>query len=158
MNRTITVLAGFFLILCAAGAVFAQQDDGQNETNGENGLLLAYQRNFARGNLSTKIQILQDAGETGDGEMGELYLQALDFFLDNTETLGEDATALELAKLATQLIGQSGYREGITRLWVLFERSENTEVRVTVMHALGSLLRPEDEVLAEVERDRKSVV
>ncbi len=117
----------------------------------ENPLLLAYQRNFARGNLSTKIQILQDAGETQDTEMGELYLQAIDFFLDNIDTLSEDATALELAKLGAQLIGQAEYREGIPRLWVLFQQSDNLEIRVAVMHAFGSLLQPEDTVVEEIE-------
>jgi hypothetical protein len=117
----------------------------------ENPLLLAYQRNFARGNLSTKIQILQDAGETQEAEMGQLYLQAIDFFLDNSETLSEDATALELAKLGAQLIGQAEYREGIPRLWVLFQQSSNIEIRVAVMHAFGTLLQPEDVVVEEIE-------
>ncbi len=74
----------------------------------ESKLLFAYQRNFARGSLSTKVQVLQDAADIGETGMGKLYLQALEFYLDNIRTLKEDATAIELARLASRLIGRQG--------------------------------------------------
>ncbi len=150
----------FFLLISflAAAPLSAQQSSSESEgssteqSEGEqSNLLRAYQRNFARGNLSTKIQILQDAGETDAEDMGKLYVQAVDFFLDNLESLSDDATAQELAKLGAQLIGQTQYREGISRLWMLFERTESIEIRVAVINAFGRLLNPEDKVLEEIE-------
>ncbi|MFP4490917.1 MAG: hypothetical protein ACLFNZ_05530 [Spirochaetaceae bacterium] len=163
MNRKAVLLLfllTFLIISIITGTLGAQETQETQETQEEtdsagesdkSSLLQAYQRNFVRVNLSTKIQILQDAGENEEEQMGELYVQALDFYLDNIGQLQEDATANELAKLAAQLIGENGYREGISRLWHLFENSESTDIRVTVMHAFGNLLEPEDDVRREVE-------
>ncbi len=147
------LLSGALFIVMAlfSTTLLLAQSDGAGEEGQDNPLIRAYQRNFARGNLSTKIQILQDAGETGESEMGKLYVQAVDFYLDNIGSLKEDATAQELAKLGAQLVGSSGYREGIGVLWKLFELSESIGIRVTVMNAFGNLLNEEDAVLSQIE-------
>ncbi|MFO7848605.1 MAG: hypothetical protein R6V67_01485 [Spirochaetia bacterium] len=151
MNKKAVLLLFTLLIAAISGPLFAQEEVEIPEEEDKTSLLQAYQRNFVRVNLSTKIQILQDAGDNYGEEMGELYMQAVDFYLDNIGKLQDDATADELAKIAAQLIGENRYREGISRLWDLFENTESTGIRVTVMHAFGNLLEPGDEVQKEIE-------
>ncbi|HDQ14464.1 MAG TPA: hypothetical protein ENN41_06595 [Sediminispirochaeta sp.] len=145
MKSFYKVLVGVTVILLlSAGSLLGQEQ--------RNEMLMAYQRNFARGSLSTKVQVLQDASEMEEGTMGELYLQAVEFYLSNFRTLSEDATAQELVKLAARLCGRDGYLPATESLWNLFRRSEETEVQVAAMAALGKLLEPGHELLPEIYR------
>lgn len=116
----------------------------------ENRLLFAYQRNFARGSLSTKVRVLQDAAESGENGMGKLYLQALEFYLDNYSTLSEDATALELVKMAARLTGEEQYEPAIDALWMIFQQDEDTGVQVAAMNSLGDLLTSEHPLMQKL--------
>ncbi|MGC9311043.1 MAG: hypothetical protein ACP5IA_00010 [Sediminispirochaetaceae bacterium] len=116
----------------------------------ENRLLFAYQRNFARGSLSTKVKVLQDAAESGENGMGKLYLQALEFYLDNYNTLSEDATALELVKMAARLTGEDQYEPAIDALWMIFQQDEDTGVQVAAMNSLGDLLTSEHPLMQKL--------
>lgn len=134
------VLSIFLLI---STGIAAQEVD-------ENRLLFAYQRNFARGSLSTKVQVLQDAAESGESGMGKLYLQALEFYLDNYSTLSEDATALELVKLAARLTGEDQYEPAIDVLWMIFQQDEDIGVQVAAMNSLGELLTSEHPLMQKL--------
>ena len=118
----------------------------------ESGLLKTYQKSFARGSLSTKVQVLQDAAKEDLQGMRPLYLQALQFYMNNSSIFENDATAIEMVKLSTTLIGKSGYKNAASELWKLFGATENTGVRVTVMNALGDLLDTEDTLVGKIER------
>lgn len=131
------------ILLIPASGLWAQEID-------ENRLLFAYQRNFARGSLSTKVQVLQDAAESGETGMGKLYLQALDFYLDNYNTLNRDATAIELVKLAARLTGREGYSPAIGSLWEIFKQEEDIGVRVAAMNSLGELLDAENPLIQQI--------
>src|SRR6056297_230879 len=131
------------LMLFPAVSPWAQEGE-------ESKLLFAYQRNFARGSLSTKVQVLQDAADIGETGMGKLYLQALEFYLDNIRTLKEDATAIELARLASRLIGRQGYSPAIDALWKVFNSSGDTGIRIAAIGSLGELLDPDHPLLGEM--------
>ncbi len=132
MKKCVMMCVLSILLLTSVG-IAAQEVD-------ENRLLFAYQRNFARGSLSTKVQVLQDAAESGENGMGKLYLQALEFYLDNYNTLSEDATALELVKLAARLTGEEQYEPAVDALWTIFQQDDDTGVQVAAMNSLGNLL------------------
>jgi hypothetical protein len=132
------------------GAMLFSTLTGWSQEEGESSLLFAYQRNFARGSLSTKVQVLQDAAESGETGMGKLYLQALQFFLDNIGTLSGDATAHELAKLAVRLLGREGYAPAKELLWQAFSAGEDTGIRVAVVSSLGELLDAGDPLLEKM--------
>lgn len=103
-------------------------------------VLQAYQRNFIRGNLATKIQVLQGAANEKDAEMGALYHQALKFVVDNVEFFkGDDAAFRELALLSVRLIGLSGYQDAVTTMWDLFTLDDTRSVRVAILNTLGTL-------------------
>lgn len=138
------------ILFCLMGAMLFSTLPVWSQEEGENRLLFAYQRNFARGSLSTKVQVLQDAAETGETGMGKLYLQALQFYLDNIGTLSEDATAQELAKLAVRLIGKEAYSPAKESLWQAFSTTSNTGIRVAVVAGLGDLLQAEDPLLEKM--------
>jgi hypothetical protein len=118
----------------------------------ESSLLNTYRKSFARGSLSTKVQVLQDAANEDLQGMRPLYLQALRFYLDNISIFQDDATAVEMVKLSTTLIGKSGYANASEDLWELFNETDNTGIRIAVMNALGDLLQPEDSLLGKIER------
>jgi len=134
------VLVMFFLsVLC----VWAQESN-------ESRLLFAYEKNFARGSLTTKVQVLQDAAGSGESGMGKLYLRALEFYLSNYNTLSGDATAIELVKLAARLAGEEQYKAAIDSLWTVFQNDNDTGIRLAAMNSLGEMLDPEHQLLEQI--------
>jgi hypothetical protein len=128
MKKTILILLMAGLIL-AIGT--AQEEDP---------VLAAFRKNFTRGSLTTKIQILQDAAEQDPARMGPLYLQAIDFILGNMNQLRTDNLARELGVLALRLIGFSDYAEAAHPVWQLFEEDERTSVRIEALSTLGIIV------------------
>ncbi len=104
-----------------------------------NPILSAMQKNFARGSLSTKIQVLQNSAEYPEVNMGPLYGEALEFILDNSKNLASDITARELTILAVRLSGINGYNESAPVLWQLFNTYGDEQVQVEVLSALGNI-------------------
>lgn len=152
MKKEITALLSIFMLCATSSVLFAQESGGEQTDTGngqESGLLESYQRNFARGNLSTKMKILRDAGESGQ-EMGKLYMQAVDFYLDNINSLRSDSTAIELARVAVELIGKEGYRQERSRLWSLFKESDHPGLRIAIMHSFGEILEAEDALVSDI--------
>jgi len=130
-------------LVLGAGVVFGQ-DDGDK--------LRAFQRNFLRASLTTKIQVLQDAADETDVDMGPLYLQALDFAIENATFLRDDPSARDLAILAVRLVGISGHREALTPLWDLFSIDRNSSVRIEVLNAIAELAPPDPEIVQRLNR------
>jgi len=103
-------------------------------------VLAAMQKNFARGSLSTKIQVLQDSENYPNVDMAGLYGQALQFIIDNSENLDSDTVARELTILAVRLSGLNGYNESSSILWQLFNIYEDDQVRIEILSALSGLV------------------
>ena len=135
MKKSILVV---LLLLGLLSTLVAQESDP---------LVDSFIRNFARASLQTKIQIIQDAGETDLEGMGLLYEKALDFVLANSHLLATDSLTQQLAVLATKYIGDIGYGEAKYRLWELFETDRETTVRVEVMLTLGEIAKGDDEIV-----------
>lgn len=126
--------------------VFGLSSVGAQNASVSSPLLDSYLRNFARANLSTKLQILQDAAKVDLKGMGPLYIKAVEFILDNQDLIRTDPMAQQLSILAVGLTGQSGYGEGKYKLWDLFRVDENTSVRVAVMNTLGQIVGDDKEM------------
>ena len=139
MKKSFFGLILFFIILIAANA----EDSSP--------ILSAMQKNFARGSLSTKIQVLQDSAEYPDVNMGPLYGEALDFILSNSKNLASDLSARELTILAVRLSGLNGYNDSSSVLWELFNTYEDEQIQVEILGALGSL-NPDMSVIADLNK------
>lgn len=118
------------ILLLFSISVFAQDS---------NSVLAAMQKNFARGSISTKIQVLQDSVEFSDVDMGPLYSQAMEFILDNSRNLKSDIATKEMTILAVRLAGINGYNESSSMVWDLFDIYDDIQVRVEILGALGSM-------------------
>ncbi len=114
-------------------------------------VLAAMQKNFARGSLSTKIQVLQDSENYPDVDMSKLYGQALQFIVDNSENLDSDTVAKELTILAVRLSGLNGYNESSSVLWQLFNIYKDDQVRIEILSALSGLT-PDSEVVGSLNK------
>ena len=131
-------LVCIILSLLFSVSIFAQDS---------NSVLAAMQKNFARGSISTKIQVLQDSVEFSDVDMGPLYSQAIEFILDNSRNLASDLATREMTILAVRLAGIHGYSESSSMIWDLFKIYDDIQVRVEILGALGSM-EPEVQVVA----------
>lgn len=119
------------MLLFVAAAAVSAQDQAD--------ILRAFQKNFVRGNLNTKIQVLQDAATRTDVDMGPLYHQALEFVIDNASIFESDLVARELGVLAVRLIGISEYGDALYSLWEYFTADDERSIRIAVLNAIGSL-------------------
>jgi len=164
MKKTIFISLVVFMLVSLI-TVSAQQMDGENQAENQqaqdqsqsqvqsepdNKMLFAYQKNFARGSLATKVQVLQDAASEEGGGMGKLYLQAIRFYLDNLSTLREDPTAIELVKFAARLAGETSYTTATQGLWNLFRQSSDIGIKVAAVQSLGRLLEPDEQLVTSI--------
>ena len=131
------------MLLTALSTTFSQDADP---------LLEAYLRNFARAQVDTKIQILQDAAESGREGMGPLYKEAVEFVLTNNHLLETDPAFQQLALLATKYTGQSGYTGANYMLWDLFQTTRDTTLRVEVLMALGETTAGDDRLIESLNQ------
>ncbi len=103
----------FFAMLVAALGLVNAQDAAS--------VLLTYQRNFVRSSLSTKLELLKEAGGAGKpDDIAPLYDTALRFVLDNAGLLVGDAQLRDLALFAVQKAGESGYAKASDDIWSVF--------------------------------------
>lgn len=142
--RNIAITAVVCLCALVPAALFGQEVEGNDP------MLLAFQRSFARGSLSTKIQVLQDAAEMSGEAMGPLYQQAIEFILDNVRTLRDDNAAQELAVLAVNLTGMHDYRPAADLLWRLFENTDSVRIHISIMSALGVVAKDNPELVTKL--------
>jgi HEAT repeat protein len=117
-------------LLLIQGALYAQEP-----------ILIAYERNFLRANLSSKAGILRDAAtdEQAPEFIGPLYEFALSFALQNEAVLREDPDLIILTQLAVRGVGTTGYHAGAETLWQVFSVFRDSAVRVEVLNALARM-------------------
>jgi len=101
-------------------------------------IVLAYERNFARSSLVTKLELLKEAASRQDAAMGPLFDMALRFAVDNAALLGPDPQLKDLALLAATESGKAAYSKASDDLWSLFQAMKDQDVRAAALGALGS--------------------
>lgn len=110
-------------------------------------LLRSFTRNFAIASLDVKMQIIQDAGNSGYSGLGPLYRQAIDYVLDNFTLIDTDQRFRQLAVLAVDQLESAGYTEGKHSVWTLFDTDEDTGVRISCLNALATLAKGDEEII-----------
>ena len=129
--------------LTLAGILTAQEDYS---------FLKAFQRTYARGSLSTKIEVLQDSVNYPDEDMSSLYIQSLDFIISNANLLLNDNLSRELTTLTVRLIGISRVTEAAFPLWGLFSVYDDTGVKKEILSTLGEISGDEPELITALNR------
>jgi hypothetical protein len=106
-------------------------------------ILAAYERNFIRADLPTKVEILRDAATDDRAEefIGRLYDSVLRFSLQNADILRDDPDFIALTVLAARGAGTAGYKPSINTLWNVFTSFLDASIRVEVLQALSVLGR-----------------
>ncbi|HOV63012.1 MAG TPA: HEAT repeat domain-containing protein [Spirochaetia bacterium] len=112
--------------------------------------LKSFQRVFTIGSIGTKIQVLQDSEAVTDEDMSPLYIQALEFVLDNAAQLQNDVMARELSKIAVRLISKKPDPKAAYYLYRLFESDKNTEVRIAVLNGLSVAALGNQDIIARL--------
>jgi hypothetical protein len=106
--------ASLLAILLACAGIAAAQDSGS--------VILTYQRNFARSSLTTKLELIKEAGKVTVGQdLGPLYDTAMRFVLDNAALLAGDSQLRDLALLAVKKAGESAWPKGAPDIWSVFQ-------------------------------------
>jgi len=118
-------------MLFALSFVLAAQDSDPS--------LLSHQRDFARGDLSAKLAVIESAAEEHGTTMGVLYAQALDFSLANAELLREEKEFNLLTAASALAIGTSGYVQALPSLWRVFTTFRDSDIRVAALKSLSIL-------------------
>jgi HEAT repeat protein len=138
MNNAKYPVMALALLVLSAGPLRAQ--DAQE-------LLQSYRRNFAIASLEVKIQIVQDAGKTGNREMGPLYLEAVDFVLENYSFLDTDQRFRALGVAATEQIRAIGFAEARYSIWKLFQTDTFQDLRLSCLNALAVVGKGDPEIV-----------
>jgi hypothetical protein len=133
--RWMAVFLVFFLLV---SSLWAQKPED---------LLRSFTRNFAIASLDVKMQIIQDAGNSGYSGLGPLYQQAVDYVLDNFSLIGTDQRFRQLAVLAIDQLASARYTEGKHSVWKLFDTDEDTGVRISCLNAFGTLAQGDEEII-----------
>lgn len=104
-------------------------------------LLLSYQRNFVRSNLTTKIDILQqlEKDEKTLSFRGPFYDFVLNFALENADILRTDPEMIQLVSIASRAVGDTAYLPSVQTLWRLFMAYRDSTSRVSVLGSLALL-------------------
>jgi len=116
--------------------------------------IIAYQRNFVRSNLATKIDILKDASadEKVAADLGSLYQFTLDFSLRHAELLREDADLIQLVGMASAGVGKTGYQPAVATLWRVFMAFRDTGTRELVLRSLAVLGKGDSQVIENLNQ------
>lgn len=115
-------------------------------------LVKAFQRNYVRGSLATKIEVLQDSVSHADEDMRPLYLQSLSFVTVNADFLANDNLARELTALTVRLIGVSRVEEAALSLWNLFGSYNDEGVKREILSTLGDIAGNTPEIISTLNR------
>jgi hypothetical protein len=102
-------------------------------------LVRSYQRNFVRSSLSIKIDVLREAANYANADMGPLYRMGVRFALDNAQYLQSDVQLRDVAAISVAGLHRSRSTDAVSDLWSLFQIFTEPYVRVPVLEALGDL-------------------
>ncbi|MCD6122261.1 MAG: HEAT repeat domain-containing protein [Spirochaetales bacterium] len=144
MRKTFLFILILILILMFLTAGLFAQNNSK--------IVKSFKRNFAIASLDVKIQILQDAAKSKSKDMGPLYLQAVDFVLDNSSLIPTDLRFRQLSVIAANEIASVDYEKAKYSLWKLFQIDKETSVRVPILNALGITAKGDSELIESMNK------
>lgn len=102
-------------------------------------VLAAYQDRFTEASPQIKLQILQTADALPVEQLGPLFEQGLQYVLGNESQIEGDNIIREMALVAVQKLGQSGYSPAVPLLWDFFDSYTDNTARLLTLNVLGTV-------------------
>ncbi|EFW39465.1 hypothetical protein HMPREF9554_00022 [Treponema phagedenis F0421] len=136
MKKRLTLL--MYVFLQTQLLLFSQTDP----------LVLSYQRNFLRANISTKIDILSDAVKNSEKTMLPLFRTALDFTESAYSILLDDRQFLEMAVLTVTKLGELQDAESLDSIQRLLLLADYGALGIACITALSSAKKSNPEFTA----------
>ncbi len=129
MKRTRTLALLMFL---AAAAVFAQSSQSSP-------ILSTLTAAFDRGDVDTKLQVMQRATAQPADQMAPLYAHALDFVVNNAADVKTNSSLNQIALIDVRNLAKAGDKSVLVQLWHLFLSVDDNSLRIADLDALGAL-------------------
>ncbi len=111
-------------------------------------VVLSYQRNFIRASMATKIELLNDASRITNVNMTPLYVESIEFVLDNLPILGQDAQLVDIASVSASKLEQYRDASSVDSLKRLLSSMTDPKVRISVLNAFSTLAKGRQEDIA----------
>lgn len=132
------------LMFTAAAAVFAQTTQSQQGTQSQqpaqsSPILSTLTAAFDRGDVDTKLQVMQRAAAQPADQMAPLYAHALDFVVNNAIDVKTTASLNQIALIDVRNLAKAGDKSVLSQLWHLFLSVDDNTLRIADLDALGAL-------------------
>lgn len=109
-------------------------------------------KNFEKGSPDVKYQVLLDAVDMGIEGMGLLFHKALLYVLNRTDSLDTEDTLIRIALSSVKQLHAIHYTESVNDLWRLFMETGHTELRVSILIALGDTGKDNPVIIDKMNR------
>ncbi|MFO8043430.1 MAG: hypothetical protein R6U25_09535 [Alkalispirochaeta sp.] len=107
--------------------------------------LESLQSSFDSANRSTKLEVLRTADGEDAETFGPLYVQALEYVINNAENLRSEQVMREIASIAVSRIAEGQYTAAADQVWRLFGLYEESSARIETAEVLAELVDPESD-------------
>ncbi|MBN2439879.1 MAG: hypothetical protein JXJ04_00980 [Spirochaetales bacterium] len=105
----------------------------------DSGLADIFKRNFEKGNMNIKYQVLQDAVDMGIDGMESLFIEAITYVLNNIDQVDREDTLVRIADITIRQIHSMNYTQALDRMWKLFIGISHTELKINILLAFGDM-------------------
>ena len=106
--------------------------------------------NFKRGNAEVKLQVIKDAQGMNIPGMGPLYLEAVNYIINNNQLLEKDITYRKLSIAAVEALKSEKYVKAKDSLWNLFKIDSNAQVRMGILQAMADIAAGDSKMIANI--------
>ncbi|WP_455382229.1 hypothetical protein [Salinispira pacifica] len=131
-------ILSLFLILAAA-AVYSQTSQPSTTSPQTSPILSTLTAAFDRGDVNTKLQVMQRAAAQPADQMAPLYSHALDYVVDNAPDVKTNDTLYQIALTDVRGLAKAGDKSVLSQLWHLFLSVNDNTLRIAILDAVGEL-------------------
>jgi len=124
------VLLILSLALLVTGAVWGQDTQA---------LLESYLRNFDKGDLATKLELIQDAAKRNNASLAPLFKHTIDFVVNKSSRGKNDSILRQLCHISLDQLEAFKFSEARWLVWQLFLADADTNIKIKSLKALTVL-------------------
>lgn len=134
-----------FLFTCVLAVnLYAQLTEAQ---------VLSYKRNFARANLNTKYQLVQDASKNTCPELASFFLDSLNYVDAAYDVLGADSTLIQMGNISVNALSQLKYTDALLPIRLLYIKIKDDRFKQACVRAFQSFEVKDEKLITELNSD-----